>query len=187
MFGRAGSTLVTGAGFGRRLVVGFGSDLVRRVGLQDAEPATLDFRVVPGCPPEPRSSGGEVDLELTPDGVADPSFQRAQRFLLGLPLSDLAVVVDAAGRVVTDLGDHDEMHRMIEFAVPARVEPMPFPRSAGRLDRRGPVVRREPGRCREPRRDHRREPGSTRRRSVRPYAAQAAWSRTWRPRRGDGP
>jgi hypothetical protein len=37
----------------------------------------------------------EVDLELSPDGVADAPFEGAQGFFLGLPLRDLALVVDA--------------------------------------------------------------------------------------------
>ena len=47
---------------------------------------------------------------------------------------------------MSDLGDRDEMHRMIQFAVPTRVEAVAFARSAGRLDWRGGVARREPGR-----------------------------------------
>jgi hypothetical protein len=88
-------------------------------------------------------------LGLTPDGVADASFQRAQRFLLRFALSEFAVVVGAARRVVRDLGDGDEMHRVVQFAVPARVEPMPDTRSAGCFDRHGAVVGGQQGGSRE--------------------------------------
>jgi hypothetical protein len=101
-----------------------------------------------GCPPGRRSLAvGEVDLELAPDGVADPALQRPERFFLGLPLRDLALVVDAAGCVVTDLGDRDEMHRMVQLAVAARVEPVPCAGSTRCLNRRGAVVGRESCRC----------------------------------------
>src|SRR6266516_3233505 len=95
-------------------------------------------------------AGGEVDLELAPDRVADAPLQCAQRFLFGFALGDLALVVDASGGVVRDLGDRDEMHRVVEFAVPTRVEPVPLAGAAGRLDGCGAVVGREPLRCREP-------------------------------------
>jgi hypothetical protein len=83
---------------------------------------------------------GEIDLELPPDRVADPTLERAERLLLRLALSDLAVVVDAAGSVVRDLSYCDEVYRVVEFAVAAGVEPVPLSRSARCLDRRGPVV-----------------------------------------------
>src|SRR4051794_36872245 len=103
------------------------------------------WRVVPGCPPGPDSrAAGEIDLELTPDRVADASLERAERFLLGFAFSNFAVVVDAAQCVVRDLGDRDEMHRVVQFAVPAGVERVPDTRPAGRFDRRGAVVGREP-------------------------------------------
>jgi hypothetical protein len=42
------------------------------------QPATLDSRVVPDCPPGPAlSAAAEVDLELAPDGVADPAIAPA--------------------------------------------------------------------------------------------------------------
>src|SRR3954449_10768975 len=96
------------------------------------------------------SVGGEVDLELTPDRVADAPLQGAQGFFLGLALGDFAEVVDASGGVVTNLGHRNEMHRVVEFAVPARVEPVTFARAARRLDRCSAVVRREPFWGREP-------------------------------------
>ena len=89
-------------------------------------------------------------LELSPHRVADASLQRAERFLARLAFGELAVVVGAAGRGVRDLGDRDEMHRVVQFPVPTRVEPMTDARSARRFDRRGAVVGREPGSGREP-------------------------------------
>ena len=61
------------------------------------EPATLDDRDVPGCPPGPAYwLGGGVDEELAVDGVADVALQRADGVLLGLALGELAVEVGAA-------------------------------------------------------------------------------------------
>ena len=66
---------------------------------------------------------------------------------------------------------------MVQFAVPARVEPVPFAGSAGRLDRCGAVVGREPFRGREPggvadvSEDQRGDDRSD------PVAARAGWSR----------
>src|SRR6478672_12029300 len=54
-----------------------------------------------------------------------------------LPFRDLAFEVNASGGVVADLIDRDEVYRVVQFAVPARVEPVTLPRPAGRLDRRG--------------------------------------------------
>jgi hypothetical protein len=53
------------------------------------------------------SAAAEVELELAPDGVADPTLEGAQRLLVRLPLGDLALVVGPARRVVADLGDLD--------------------------------------------------------------------------------
>src|SRR5918994_6252838 len=96
------------------------------------------------------SAGGDVDLEMAPDRVADAPFQGPERFLLRLALDEFAFVVDASGGVVGDLSDRDEMQRMVQFAVPARVQPMPLAGAAGRFDRCGAVVGREPFRCGEP-------------------------------------
>jgi hypothetical protein len=82
--------------------------------------------------------------------LLDASLQRAQRFFLRFVFGEFAVVVDASGCVVRDLGDRDEMHRVVEFAVPARVEPVAFAGPAGRLDRRSAVVGLEAFRGREP-------------------------------------
>jgi hypothetical protein len=63
------------------------------------------------------SAAAEVDLELVPDGVADPTLQCAQRLLLRLPLGDLALVVGAARGVVADLGDGGQVKGMVELPV----------------------------------------------------------------------
>ncbi len=129
---------------GRSVGVGFGSDC-SEVPVFRVQPAALDLRVVPGCPPEPTLLAVlEVDLKLAPHRVADATLEGAQRLLLGLALGKFSVVVDASRCVVRDLCDCDEVHRMVELSVPARVEPMPFARSAGCLDGRGAVVGREP-------------------------------------------
>src|SRR4029453_9862932 len=91
-----------------------------------------------------------VDAELSPDRVADASLECAQCFLFGFTFGEFAVVVDAAGGVVPDLGDGDHVDRMVQLGVAAGVESVTFPGPAGRLDRRGPVVGREAGRGREP-------------------------------------
>jgi AbiJ N-terminal domain 4 len=68
----------------------------------------------------------EVGAKLAVDGVADPSFQAAHRFLARLPFGLLAEVVGAAGCVVTDLAERGDMDRMVQLAVPVRVQPMPL-------------------------------------------------------------
>ena len=71
----------------------------------------------------------KVGLEFAPHRVADAAFQRAQRFLLRLALSELAFVVRASRRVMADLGDGDEVQRAVELPVAARVQPVPRTRS----------------------------------------------------------
>src|SRR6266508_4314100 len=110
-------------------------------------PATLDSVTSSRCPPEPiglnilsvamtggldrvasRSVAGVGDESLV-NGVADVSLQRAHRFFAGLGLGLFAEVVDAPGCVVADLGDGGHVDRMVQLAVPARVQPVPFARS----------------------------------------------------------
>jgi len=38
---------------GSNVLFGFGSDLSEEPAVQDVEPVTLDYAVVPECPPEP--------------------------------------------------------------------------------------------------------------------------------------
>jgi hypothetical protein len=63
------------------------------------------------------SATTEVDLELAPDRVADPTLQSSQRLLLGLPFGDLALVVGATRRVVADLSDRGQVKGMVQLAV----------------------------------------------------------------------
>src|SRR2546430_16259854 len=80
------------------------------------------------------SGGGGVELELAPDRVADAPLQCPERFLLRLALDEFALVVDASGGVVRDLGDRDEMHRIFFFEVPAPLQALPFFPPAGPSD-----------------------------------------------------
>src|SRR4051812_21150637 len=90
------------------------------------------WRVVPGCPPGPDSrAAGEIDLELTPDRVADASLERAERFLLGFAFSNFAVVVDAAGVSCAIWVTAMRCIAWFQFVVPAGVEPVPDTRPAG--------------------------------------------------------
>ena len=89
-------------------------------------------------------AAAEVDLELAPDGVADPTLESAQHLLFRLPLGDLALVVGAAGCVVADLGDRGQVERVVQLAVAARVEPVAFAGTAGGFDGGGAVVGGEP-------------------------------------------
>ena len=102
-------------------------------------PATLDERVVPWLPSRTRSVSG-VGEEFPVDGVADPSFQRSECFLACLPFDLFALVIRVSGRVVRDLCDRGDVDRVVQLAVPARVEPVPYAWSGGRFDRGGAVV-----------------------------------------------
>ena len=57
--------------------------------------------------------------------VAELSFQRAQRFFLGLAVGDFAIEVGAAfGVGLADLTDRGEMQRVVETTVSALGEPV---------------------------------------------------------------
>jgi hypothetical protein len=90
------------------------------------------------------SAATEIDLELAPDGVADPTLQSAQRLLLRLPLGDLALVVGATLRVMADPGDRGQVEGVVQLAVASRVEPVTRAGTAGGLDGGGAVVGGEP-------------------------------------------
>ena len=115
------------------------------------QPAALDSEspliVVPG--PSSTLEAG-VDLELPPEGIGDPPLQRRERFFAGLALGLAAQIVGAPGRVVTDLSHRYHVDRMVQLTVPARVQPVPFPGRARRLDRCGAVVAGELGSGPEP-------------------------------------
>jgi hypothetical protein len=75
-------------------------------------------------------------LEAGEDGVADPPFEAAERFFVGLALGDLAVVVGAAAAVgVPDLGDRGHVQGVVDAPVPAQRQPVDLA-----------VPRRHPGR-----------------------------------------
>ncbi len=63
------------------------------------------------------------------DGVADAPLQCTHRFFAGLPFGLFAEVVDASGSVVADLGDGGHVQCVVQLAVTARVQPVPFLRS----------------------------------------------------------
>ena len=61
-----------------------------------------------------------VVAETGVEGVADPPFERPDRFLAGMAFGDLAVVVGAAvGVTVADLGDGGHVDGVVETAVAA--------------------------------------------------------------------
>jgi hypothetical protein len=103
-------------------------------------PATLDFsdvlalssRTHRPCSSrmlEAVRSAASVRGESLVDGIADPSLEGAHRVFASLALGLFAQVVGASGCVVTHLGDRGHVDRMVELAVTARVEAVPFLRS----------------------------------------------------------
>src|SRR5918994_506347 len=52
-------------------------------------------------------------------GVADAPLEGSQRFLLGLPFGELALVVGPAGRVVADLGNGGHVDGVVQLAIAA--------------------------------------------------------------------
>ena len=82
-----------------------------------------------------------VGDEVAVDDVGEASFQRPDRFLAGFAFSQFPFVEDASfGVGVAELGDGDQMQRVVEHPVASRVEPMPLPRPRGGVDGSGPVV-----------------------------------------------
>ena len=92
---------------GRNVGVGFGSDLSEEPAVQDVEPVTLDYVVVPECPPEPTlfSVAGVLSVgdEVLVNGVGDLALQRPDRFFGCLAFSDPTVVIGTAGVVASEL------------------------------------------------------------------------------------
>jgi hypothetical protein len=89
------------------VVTGSGSDLSEE-SVVGVEPAALDCRVAPWCPPGPVSSLGCASRKGGVNGIGELSFQAAQGFPVAFSGCALALVVGAAGGVVADLGDgHD--------------------------------------------------------------------------------
>jgi hypothetical protein len=109
------------------------------------EPATLDDRDVPECPPGPALSLGAVgvDEELAVDRVADVALERADRVLLGLALGQLALEVCAAlGVALADLADGGQVQGVVQPSVAPLGDTVDDPATGGRLDRGGAVVGR---------------------------------------------
>jgi hypothetical protein len=91
--------------------VGPGSDLTEKPALRDVEPVTLAAESFPLVLPGPSAPvTSRVGDELTVDGVAHVTFQRAERFLVGLAFRDSAVEVSASfGVWVARLADRDQV------------------------------------------------------------------------------
>jgi hypothetical protein len=58
--------------------------------------------------------GFSVELELAPDGVADPAFETTERFSSALGFGEFASVIGPAGCVVSDLGDGSNMDGILD-------------------------------------------------------------------------
>jgi hypothetical protein len=64
------------------------------------------------------SSALRIDLESSEDCIADAALEHTERFLSGLALSDLAVVIAAPLAVkVADLSDSRHVDRVVEASV----------------------------------------------------------------------
>lgn len=122
-------------------MVGPGTDLSRSAGVQGSSRSRWTTEsplvVVPG-PPSTLAVG--VDLELSPDCVGDATLERAEGFFAGLAFGLAAEVVRASGGVVSDLGDRDDVDRVVQRTVAARVQAVPLLGGAGCFDRCGAVV-----------------------------------------------
>ena len=113
--------------------------LFRSAGVQGL-PATLDERVVPWLPSRTSFSAGGVGEELAVDRVADPSLQRAQRFLACLPLALFTEAIRAPERVVRYLGDRSDVDRVVQLRGSRAGSSGAHAWSGGRFDRGGAVV-----------------------------------------------
>ena len=69
--------------------------------------------------------GLPVELQLTPDRVADPSLQTTEGFPAALSLSEFASEIGTTGCVVSDLGDGGDVDGMVQPAVAGPVQPVP--------------------------------------------------------------
>src|SRR2546425_10949428 len=97
VLGRVGLAPWRDGAVGRSVLSGPGSDLTEEPALRDVEPVTLAAEsfpfVLPG-PSAPSASG--VGDELAVGGVAHVTFERAERFLVGLAFGDPPVEVGAS-------------------------------------------------------------------------------------------
>ena len=97
--------------------------LGRRAGASGYPPAALATESFPCCPPRAVGVGcglPGVGLEAGEDGVADPTFESAEGFFVGLAVGEFLVVVSPALTVaVVDLGDRRHVDDVVEAPVPA--------------------------------------------------------------------
>ena len=61
---------------------------------------------------------------MSVDGVADASFEGAQRFFGGFALGLFAEVVDAPDGGVGDLGEGGGVEGVVELTIPSGIEPV---------------------------------------------------------------
>ena len=121
--GRAGASPVGVAGGWSR--VGFRVRVVtspKRRCSGSSRPRRRQSRPGVSCPGPLVIGGGALGVgdEVTPDDVAEPALQRADRFAWGLAFGELAFVVAAAGAVrVADLGDRGDVQGVVEPPVAA--------------------------------------------------------------------
>ena len=84
------------------------------------------------------------------DDVREPSFQAAQRFLVTLSIGSFPLVISAAGRVPSYLGDGHGVQTVVQLPVPSTREPMSNDIARGHLYRRGSGVTGKRGGRSEP-------------------------------------
>jgi len=82
-----------------------------------------------------------VGEKLPVDDVADAPLEGAERFLLRLGLGQLALVVDAAGVIVGDLGEGCGVDGVVDLPVASGVEPVAGLGTRGRFGGAVPLWR----------------------------------------------
>jgi hypothetical protein len=88
--------------------------------------------------PDPLSG---VENELAIEGVADVTFEWAQRLSLGLALGDLAIEVGPTLRMgLADLADRHHVDGVVEATMTPKRESMEYPTPRGVLDRSDPRI-----------------------------------------------
>jgi hypothetical protein len=104
--------------WGRSVVFGSGSDLIRSAGVQGLGRSRWMRESFPDLSSRALLTGVGDDLSV--HAVADSAFQRAGRFAFGLACRDFRVVVGAAFAVeVADLGDGGHVDCMVQHTVAA--------------------------------------------------------------------
>jgi hypothetical protein len=92
-----------------------------------------------------------VGDEVSPDDVAEPPLEGADRFSWGVTFGEFAVVVATARAVgVADLGDRGDVQGVVESPVAAARQPVGDAAAGGELDRGGAGVGSEAARRLEP-------------------------------------